>query len=221
MDMKKATSNLFIAALLLLAISCKKDSVNNASNAVNADSTEGSTEYSVNTEESVIEWTGSKQTGKHTGTLKLSEGTVYVKNNKVIGGVFTIDMNTISANDLEPDDKAQLEGHLKGTTVPEKDDHFFNVRKYPTAKFEITNVHLEQGKTLVAGNLTIKATTKNIEFPAIVSVNDRKVSIVSDSFIIDRTQWKVNYGSKTVFQDLGDKFVNDEIELRVDVKASR
>lgn len=219
--MKKTTSTLFIAALLLLTFSCKKDGAKNASDAVNANSTEGATEYSVNTDESVIEWTGSKQTGKHTGTIKLSEGTIYVKENKVVGGTFTMDMNTISANDLEPDDKAQLEGHLKGTTVPEKDDHFFNIRKYPTAKFEITNIHLEQGKTLVAGNLTIKETTKNIQFPAIVNVNDHKVSIVSDSFIIDRTQWKVNYGSKTVFQDLGDKFVNDEIELRVDVKASR
>jgi hypothetical protein len=31
----------------------------------------------------------------------------------------------------------------------------------------------------------------------------------------------VNYGSKSVFDGLGDKFINDEIELMIEVKAKK
>jgi polyisoprenoid-binding protein YceI len=222
--MKKVVFFLFIATSFSVFQSCNKKSDDTANAKDSVAAREASAEalsYNVDTESSVINWTGSKQTGKHEGVIKISDGIVFVKNGAVEGGNFTIDMNTISVNDLSGDEKAQLEGHLKGVTAHEKDDHFFNVKKYPTAKFQITGIHSESGKSIVEGNLTMKQTTKNIQFPAIVSVDGNKVSIVSDTFTIDRTQWKVNYGSKTVFQDLGDKFVNDEIELKVSVKASK
>ena len=222
--MKKVHYFLLIAITFSVFVSCKKNSeaMNAGDSATAKEASSDSQSYTVDTESSVINWTGSKQTGKHEGTLKLSEGTVFVKDGAVEGGNFTMDMNTINATDLEPgEDKDNLENHLKGLTVAEKDDHFFNVKKYPTAKFEITKIDTEAGKSIIEGNLTIKATTKNVSFPAIITVNDNEVSIVSDTFIIDRTQWKVNYGSKSIFQDLGDKFVNDEIELKVSVKASR
>ncbi len=201
---------------------CKKEAAETATDARDASApSQDAISYNVNTSTSVIEWTGSKQVGKHSGTLKLSGGTVFVRDNKIEGGNFTIDMNTINVIDLKPGDgKEDLEAHLKGLTV-EKADHFFNVQKYPEAKFEITGVSTETGKSTIEGNLTIKETTKNVKFPAIVSIDDSNVSITSDTFIIDRTEWKVNYASKSVFTDLNDKFVNDEIELRVVVKASR
>lgn len=201
---------------------CKKETADTAGDARDASApSEDAISYNVNTSTSVIEWTGSKQVGKHSGTLKLSNGTVFVRDNKIEGGNFTIDMNSINVTDLKAGDgKEDLEGHLKGATV-ENADHFFNVKKYPEAKFEITGVSTETGKSTIEGNLTIKETTKNVKFPAIVSIDDSNVSITSDTFVIDRTQWKVNYASKSVFTDLNDKFVNDEIELRVVVKASR
>jgi polyisoprenoid-binding protein YceI len=178
--------------------------------------------YTVNTSTSVIEWTGSKQVGKHNGTLKLSGGTVFINSkNEIEGGNFVMDMNSIAVSDLKSGDgKEDLEGHLKGLTV-ENADHFFNVRKYPEASFEITNVSTEKGRSTIEGNLTIKETTKSVKFPAIVIVNDNSLSITSDTFIIDRTQWKVNYASKSIFTDVSDKFVNDEIEMQVKLKASR
>ncbi len=210
-----------IAICLLTVTSCKKDKAETAGEARDASApSENAETYNVNTSTSVIEWTGSKQVGKHSGTLRLSGGSIFAEGDQVTGGNFTIDMNTISVSDLEGSDKADLEAHLKGLTM-EKADHFFNVRKYPEAKFEITNVSTETGKSSIEGNLTIKETTKNIKFPAIVNISDKSISITSDTFVIDRTEWRVNYGSKSVFTDLTDQFVNDEIEVRVVVKASR
>ncbi len=37
----------------------------------------------------------------------------------------------------------------------------------------------------------------------------------------NRTHWNVNYASKSIFDDLKDKFVNDEIELVVKLKATK
>lgn len=221
--MKKIILSIFVLSILSLTVSCKKDNTNAAGDAANVKEASGeAVAYNVDTTATVINWTGSKQTGSHHGVIKLLTGIVYVKGNAIESGNFTIDMNSIAVTDLKPEEgKGDLEGHLKGTNMDDKADHFFNVRKYPEGKFEITKITQEGGTTMVEGNLTLKATTKNVKFPAAVSVTDNAVTIKSEKFIIDRTQWKVNYGSKSVFSDLGDKFVNDEIELTVDLKATK
>ena len=45
------------------------------------------------------------------------------------------------------------------------------------------------------------------------------MTIKSEPFMINRTEWNVNYASKSVFDDLKDKFVEDNIELTVNVKV--
>ncbi|RZJ25929.1 MAG: YceI family protein [Flavobacterium sp.] len=221
--MKKVVSSFFVAMVLIAAISCKSDKKNQASDAAQVqDASSEAVAYNVDTTATVINWTGSKQVGSHHGTIKLLTGIIYVKGDAVESGNFTINMNSIKTTDVKPEDgKADLEAHLKGTNMDEKADHFFNVKKYPEGKFEITAIKTENGKTMIEGNLTLKATTKNVKFPATVKVSDNEVTIESEKFVIDRTQWKINYGSKSVFTDLGDKFINDEIELKVSVKATK
>lgn len=214
-----------LCASLALTVSCKKDNTENAETTEAVEAKEATAEavkYNVNTEESVIDWTGSKPTGKHTGTIKISEGEFAVKNDSVESGKFTLDMNSITVTDLETGNgKEDLEGHLKGLGKEETADHFFNVNKYPTGTFEITGITQEEGKTMVEGNLTLKETTKNIKFPATITVTPEAVTLVSESFKIDRTLWKVNYSSKSIFDNLGDKYVDDEIEIKVNVKAAK
>lgn len=224
--MKNRIASLLVLSALTLTVSCKNDK------AAEAETTEAGTvkevsgeaaTYTIDKENSKIEWTGSKPTGKHTGTINLAEGTISVKDNALDTGKFTIDMNTITVTDLKAGDgKEDLEGHLKGTGGTEADfDHFFNVKKYPQANFEITKAVTENGKTSVEGNLTMKGITKNVKFPATVTVNGNTVTVVSDPFTINRTLWNVNYGSKSVFDNLGDKFINDDIELKVSVTAKK
>ncbi|MUV03134.1 YceI family protein [Flavobacterium rakeshii] len=223
--MKNKFTLLMLCASLALTVSCKKDNTDNAETTEAVEAKEATAEavkYNVNTEESVIDWTGSKPTGKHTGTIKISEGEFAVKNDSVESGKFTLDMNSITVTDLEAGNgKEDLEGHLKGLGKEETADHFFNVNKYPTGTFEITGITQEEGKTMVEGNLTLKETTKNIKFPATITVTPEAVTLVSESFKIDRTLWKVNYSSKSIFDNLGDKYVDDEIEIKVNVKAAK
>ena len=53
-----------------------------------------------------------------------------------------------------------------------------------------------------------------------VTVSDNGVTASTPAFLIDRTQWNVQYGSKTLFANLKDNFINDEISLVINLKAS-
>ena len=71
------------------------------------------------------------------------------------------------------------------------------------------------------GNLTLKGVTKPVEFTATITNEGDVMTLTSDAFLINRTHWNVNYASKSIFDDLKDKFVNDDIELVVKLKATK
>lgn len=218
--MKKSILSLFVLATITF-VGCKNEKTEAGDAADVAVASEEAVTYNVDSSASMVEWVGSKPSGKHNGTISVSGGEVMVKAGVLEGGNFTIDMNTITVLDLTAGDgKEDLEGHLKGATK-ENEDHFFNVAKFPTSTFEVTSVTGDATTATISGNLTMKGITKNVSFPAMVSVDDATVTIKSESFKINRTEWQVNYASKSVFDDLKDKFVDDEIELVVTVKATK
>lgn len=208
-----------LALLLVAGVSACKEKKEAEGEKEVATATVEASVYKVDTAKSVINWIGSKPTENHTGTIALSEGVVSVTNKNVEAGTFVIDMNSISSTDLEGKGKANLDAHLKGT-VEGKEGDFFNVNKYPSGAFSITKVAEENGKTMVSGNLTLLDKTNNVTFPASVSFNGNMMSLTSESFKIDRTQWGINYGSKSIFDNLGDKFIGDDIELVVELHAA-
>lgn len=183
---------------------------------VAAEASQMAAEYKIDTAASEIKWEGSKPTATHHGTIKLQSGTISVNEGTVEAGNFVVDMNSIDDLDLQGEDKANLEAHLKGA-VEGKEDHFFDVNKYPTARFELTSV--EGNK--IKGNLTIKEKTNPIEFPATVTMEGDSLMITSESFELDRTKWDVNYGSKSIFPNLGDKFVSDMMKITISLKANK
>ncbi len=219
--MKKVIFNLFIVAGITMAtVGCKienKEAKTEDAQEVAVAGTEAF-EFMVDTTASVIEWKGEKPTGTHTGTIKLSQGTFKANDSIVESGTFVVDMKTLEVTDLDGEDKLKLERHLMGT-VKDKEGDFFNVEKYPNTSFEVTGISQKEGKTMLQGNLTMKKETKNVEFPVSISLNGDTLKLTSDSFVIDRTKWGVNFGSKSVFDSLGDKFINDEIELTINLKA--
>lgn len=220
--MKKNILSLFVLATLSLTVACKKEATTTTDATEAAVASDSASVYNVDKVASVIDWSGSKPAGKHTGTIALADGEVTVKNGNVESGKFTIDMNSITVTDLKAEEgKGDLEAHLKGTGDKAGEDHFFNVAKFPTGTFEITKVSNVDGKNTIEGNLTLKGITKNVKFPATVGVDAASVTITSETFTINRTEWGVNYASKSVFDDLKDKFVNDDIELKVTVKATK
>ena len=174
--------------------------------------------YQVDTQASNLEWKGSKVTGaSHNGTVKLSNGELKVEGGQLVGGNFTIDMTSLDNTDLQgKDGYDKLVGHLKS-------DDFFGVEAHPTATFEITGVAAKDGDANathdISGNLTIKGITKNLTFPAKVNVDANSTSATA-SFYFDRSLYDVKFGSTNFFENLGDNAINNEIELKVDLKAN-
>ncbi len=166
--------------------------------------------FKVNVENSSLTWKGYKPTGSHTGTITLVSGNIEIKNNKITGGTFVSDMSTIK----DADGSAKLEGHLKS-------EDFFEIAVFPTSKFEITKTEVNAGKIQVTGNMTIKGITKQITFPATLAVSKDNVTLISETFQINRADFNVKYKSKTFFNDLKDKFVNDDFDFQVTIVATK
>ncbi|MDD3004791.1 YceI family protein [Flavobacterium sp.] len=217
--MKKTFLSLLVLASMSTFVSCKKEATPTAeATEIKVDST--AMPHRIDLENSVVNWKGTKPAGAHTGTIKFSDGEAMLINGNLQGGKFTFDMNSITVTDLKPGDgKEDLEGHLKGTGEKEAEDHFFNVKKHPKGSFEITKISEENGKKMITGNLTLKGISKGITFPATITNDEKGIVVASEPFTINRTEWNINYASKSVFDDLKDKFIDDNIELTVTLKV--
>ncbi len=220
--MKKTIINTIgILALITSITSCKETQNETTPTEVQEVAVvENAQKYIVDTTASIVEWIGSKPTENHTGTISIASGAVNVLGNEITGS-FVIDMNSITVTDLEGKGKESLEAHLKGTAKEEQEDHFFNVVKYPTSAFEVTGVTEKDGKKMMQGNLAIRDKNKNIEFPVSYRVDGDMMTLSSETFTINRTDWGVNYGSQSIFDNLGDKFINDDIEITIKLVAKK
>ncbi len=217
--MKKRILNVFtIFTIVFTLVACKdkaKEAETTAAEAA-AKAQMESVKYIANATESSIDWTGFKPTGKHNGTINVENGVFTVNNGKLESGSFLIDMKSIVNLDIPSDDEnnGKLVGHLKSAD-------FFDVEKFPNAAFEITGFEEKEGKTMLSGNLTLKEKKNNVTFPVSVATEGDSFTMTSEVFTIDRSKWDVKYGSKSFFDNLGDKFINDDIELKIVVKAQK
>src|SRR6476620_4852006 len=93
----------FVAASVLVLAACN----NSAKTSATSDKQEvatvsGATSYKIDST-ATITWIGSKPTGKHTGTFNLTGGEFLVKDNALAGGSFTINIASITNQDLAGD----------------------------------------------------------------------------------------------------------------------
>lgn len=217
--MKKNVLNLFtVIALTIAVVGCKKkaDEAKTTEAADVSTAMENSVKYIANADESTIEWKGFKPTGTHNGIIKIENGVLTLNDGKIESGTFLIDMKSIVNLDMPADNEmnGKLVGHLKSAD-------FFDVEKYPSAAFEVTGFEEKDGKMMLSGNLKLKEKKNNVTFPVSVSTEGDQVTLTSETFTIDRSKWDVKYGSKSFFDDLGDKFINDDIELKITLKAKK
>ena len=94
---------------------------------------------------------------------------------------FTVDINSIfSVNNI-------LTGVLKG-------DQFFDVAKFPEAKFESTKIEATADGYMITGNFTLHGVTQGVQFPAKIERRGENVYVEAE-FKINRKQWSVGYDS--------------------------
>jgi polyisoprenoid-binding protein YceI len=107
----------------------------------------------------------------------------------------------------------EIETNSLRTEFPKLTNHlnsedFFDTRQHPTAKFESTRVAAgENGQTMITGNLTLLGNTKEISFPATVSVTDGGLNLKAE-FTIDRTEFGMDK-----LQDGVEKAVNIKVTV--------
>lgn len=171
------------------------------------------TSYNVDVKNSTINWNAKKVTGSgHNGTLAISEGVLVFENDKLVNGTFILNMDGIIVLDTK---SKRLLNHLKN-----KD--FFDVKKHPTATFQITDSEIKDNdKTLIKGKLTLKGITQNISFLATITSEDNNLSFKSDDFTIDRTLWGIKYKSGKFFDNLKNRMINDDIKINVSLSANK
>jgi polyisoprenoid-binding protein YceI len=158
----------------------------------------------INTKKSIINWTGKKVTGEHSGTINFKEGTLIFAKKKLTGGSFIADMTTLSNTDQTGKDKAKLEGHLKSAD-------FFNTDEFKTAKLVIKTIAAKKNDLYsITADLTMKGKTHSVKFDL-----QFKGRTATTEFSIDRTKFGIQYGSGSFFDDLGDRTIYDEFDLKV------
>ncbi len=161
----------------------------------------------VEASKSSINWIGKKVTGQHSGTVNLKDGTLVFNGPKLKGGAFTVDMTSLTATDLSGEYQGKLNGHLKA-------DDFFGTEKFPTATLVFKKIAVKGANMFsVTGDLTIKGITNPVTFDLATTANS-----ATTKFNVDRTKYGIRYGSKSFFDSIGDKAIDDEFELSVALK---
>lgn len=169
------------------------------------DATAQTTTSTVDISSSFIDWTGKKVVGSHSGTIKLKEGVLTFAAGKLTGGSFVIDMESMENTDMKGGGADKLMGHLKS-------DDFFGTATHPTSTLVITNVAATDSGYDVSGDLTIKGITKPISFSATAGQY-----LANADITVDRTAYDIKYGSGSFFDNLGDKAIDNNFTLKVNL----
>ena len=171
--------------------------------------------FKVNNQKSNVQWHAEKVTGEHEGNVNIKSGNLLMADGKLAGGSFVMDMTSITCTDLtDPEWNGKLVGHLKS-------DDFFSVEKHNTAKLEIVKVVPQGGnKYKVTGKMTIKNISNDVSFIAEVNESNGTINGMAD-ITIDRTKYDIKYGSGSFFDDLGDKTIYDEFQIKVKLVADK
>jgi polyisoprenoid-binding protein YceI len=175
--------------------------------------------FKVDSSSTKIGWLGKKITGQHNGNIALKNGTLVFNGDLITSGEAVVDMKTISVSDIPTDTKENKETNTKLVTHLSSPD-FFDVSKYPESKLVIKSSEKTDKGLLVKGDLTMIGKTKPVEFVMVVAKSGNEVKAKSE-IVIDRTKWDLKYGSGSFFKGLGDKAINNDFTLSIDLTAKK
>jgi polyisoprenoid-binding protein YceI len=144
-----------------------------------------------------IEWVGTKSEGKHEGGFKKLSGTASLTDNSNLKLEVEIDCESLFSDD------EKLTQHLKSPD-------FFAVKDHPKAKFKSTKVEKTDDGVKVTGDLTLLGKTKKVSFPAEITTGEALG--IKANFKINRKDFGMSYGEGKI---------NNDVEIRLDVKAKR
>jgi polyisoprenoid-binding protein YceI len=164
--------------------------------------------YTANSKISKMVWYGDKLNTTHFGNIMLKSGTLKINHGKLVGGVFVIDMKSITNQDIESKNyNAMLVDDLKS-------DRFFDVGNFPEATFKLIRATpTTENNFEILGELNLKGKIGPVSFPLELKYeNDGKVIAIGECSF-NRTKFGLTYGSDSFFDNLGEKAISDIIRL--------
>jgi rhodanese-related sulfurtransferase/polyisoprenoid-binding protein YceI len=171
-------------------------------------------EYQLDTGASVVGWSGRNQNNKHFGTLPLKSGHLIV-HGRSLSGELVVEMDAMENINLAGDElQPVLIAHLKS-------DDFFFTKLFPTATFIIDQGEIADTpyrtstNSMLKGSLSLRGATKDLDFPATITVREDGCLGLEAHFDLDRTRWNIIYGSSRFFEHLGMHTVFDQISIEL------
>ena len=135
-------------------------------------------------EASVITWNAQsyKDTvAKHTGTVAISDGSIVVEDDAVVGGNFSFDMASILESGDPNEYTVMLQGHLMDTS-------FFFVADFASAWFHVSSII----DGILIGNLEVLGVSKEISFPVETVISADSFAATAD-FELNMLQFGLPY----------------------------
>ena len=157
----------------------------------------------IDADRSVFKWKGSKITGSfHEGLISPKSSTVTLKDGVIATAEVVMDLTSLTVTDIKDESKAgKFLRHMLS-------EDFFNVAKFPSATLTVSSIENNQA----TGALAILGQSQPISFP-IKKDGDKYVG----KMLFDRTVFGVTYRSGSFFAELGDRVINDEVEVTFEV----
>jgi polyisoprenoid-binding protein YceI len=156
--------------------------------------------------DSKVEFVGAKVTGKHVGSFGGFQGTVHLTDGNPEKSSVEVEIDMASLTT----DTEKLTAHLKGPD-------FFDVEKFPKAKFVSTGISAGGAggaSHTVTGNLELHGVKKSIRFPASIKVEGSSVSVGAE-FAINRKDFGV------AFAGMPDDLIKDDVLIKLTIRASK
>lgn len=171
--------------------------------------------YNVDTAATKIVYVGKKVTGQHTGNVTAKSGNLTFAGETISAGEVVVDMNSMTSTDITD---AEMNGkYLSHMKSPD----FFDTAKFPESKIVIKSSKKTAKGLEVTGDLTMIGQTQPVTFLVTdLKKTDSAVSAKSN-VTLNRTKWGLKYGSGSFFKGLGDKAINDEFTLAIDLSAKK
>jgi len=171
-----------------------------------------SASYSINSNVSKVEWF----IDIHNGVVLLKDGYLIIDDNQIIQGEFNICMDSIINKDI---DYELMRLTLQNTL---RSDVFFDSENFPCSTFTIDHVSQKNNSEyIITGDLKVMEISKCLSFNANIVFEDDKLTAISDTIIIDRTDWGINSMSKTDVKSDKSFIVPDEFRIVVTLYATK
>ncbi len=149
---------------------------------------------------------GSKVTGSHEGRFEQLSGAVETLGTDPASAKISVSIDMASVKSgIE-----KLDGHLKSPD-------FFNVEKFPTARFDsigIAAAEASKNVYTITGNLLLHGVTRQISFPATIAVSEQNVDVKSE-FSINRRDFDI------VYPGMPDDLIRDDVLIELKMNLAR